>query len=287
MRRLASAVVATAFVVSGLQFGVPAAHAGVVAMSYLALGDSLSVGYQPGKGKTPVGYVDDLWRIERQEIPGLSLRNVGCVGETTHSLITGNNSECHYAAGSQLNAAVAFLQAHPNQVAFITIDIGSNDIVNRCLGNGGLIPRSCAVDLRPTLEARVTHIVETLETAAGGNVPIVGMTYNDPFVGAWGLVPGGKVVARTDQRAWVVFNAGLLSAYRAAGAAVADVSKTFRTHNFWDTVRVPGRGRLPVNAARICSWTWFCTRFFPDPHANRTGYRKIASTFHRRLEALP
>ena len=171
-------------------------------------------------------------------------------------------------------------------MAFITIDIGSNDIVNRCLGNDGLIPRSCAVDLRPALEARVTHIVETLETAAGGNVPIVGMTYYDPFVGAWGLVPGGKVVARVDQRAWVVFNAALLSGYRAAGAAVADVSKTFRTHNFWDTVRVPGRGRLPLNAARICSWTWFCTRFFPT--RTRTGRDTGGSQapFHRRLEAL-
>ena len=48
-------------------------------------------------------------------------------------MITGRKSQCHYAAGSQLDAAVAFLQAHPGQVAFITIDIGANDLVARCL----------------------------------------------------------------------------------------------------------------------------------------------------------
>ena len=48
-------------------------------------------------------------------------------------MITGKNSLCHYAAGSQLDAAVAFLEAHPGQVAFITIDIGANDLVERCL----------------------------------------------------------------------------------------------------------------------------------------------------------
>ena len=43
-------------------------------------------------------------------------------------MITGKHSPCHYAAGSQLDAAVAFLEAHPGQVAFITIDIGANDL---------------------------------------------------------------------------------------------------------------------------------------------------------------
>jgi lysophospholipase L1-like esterase len=287
MRRFASAVVAVAFVVSFVQVGVPAAHAGTASLSYLALGDSLSVGHQPGRGNTPNGYVDDLQRRFVQTIPGLFLRNVGCIGETSRSLIGGKSSLCHYGAGSQLNAAVAFLEAHPNQVAFVTIDIGANDLINQCLQDSGLIERACAVGLLPTLQARVTHIVEALDTAAGGTAPIVGMTYYDPLLGLWGLVPGGRAVARADQRAWSVFNAGLASAYRTAGAAVADVSKTFRTHDFWDTTVVPGRGRLPVNVARVCTWTWFCSpRFFTDFHANPTGYRKIATTFERKLKSL-
>jgi hypothetical protein len=280
-------VVAT-LVASMLQ-GTPAALAGGGGtVFYLALGDSLSVGHQPGRGNTTNGYVDDLWRSVRQRIPSLSLRKRGCIGETTRSMITGKHSLCHYAAGSQLNAAVSFLEAHPGQVAFITIDISSNDLFDRCVDFGaGLLERACTVDLLPRLQARLTHIIDALAAAAGPDVPIVAMTYYDPLLGFWGLVPGGRALARANQRVWAVFNHGLTTAYRGAGATVADVSRTFRTHDFADTVVVPGRGRLPVNVARACMWTWFCsTRFAGNPHANRTGYRKIARTFDRELQGL-
>ena len=67
-------------------------------------------------------------------------------------MITGVHSPCHYAAGSQLDAAVAFLEAHPGQVAFITIDIGANDLLNRCIDRTGLIDKACAVDLVPRIQ---------------------------------------------------------------------------------------------------------------------------------------
>ena len=134
MRRLWSAVVAATLIVSMLQGGIPAARAGGgETVSYLALGTSLTVGYQPGRGETAKGYVDDLRRSMQQQIPGLTLRNVGCPGETSRSMISGKHSLCHYAAGSQLDAAVAFLEAHPGQVAFITLEVGANDLVERCL----------------------------------------------------------------------------------------------------------------------------------------------------------
>jgi lysophospholipase L1-like esterase len=254
---------------------------------YLALGDSLSAGFQPD-GERNQGYVDDLFHSVRQQLDGLELRNVGCVGETSRSLITGRHSLCNYAAGSQLAAAVSFLEAHRGNVAFITIDIGSNDLVDRCLDpDTGAIVKACAVDLRPQLQKRVAHIVKALSVAAGPDVPIVGMTYYDPFLGYWGLVPGGRGLARDSQHAWAVFDAGLETAYRNAGAAVADVAATFRVDDFSHTVVVPDRGRLPVNVARTCEWTWFCTpEFAGDPHANRTGYKKIAGTFERELNRL-
>ena len=171
---------------------MPAAQAGGGAPTYyLALGDSLAAGFQPGKGETP-GYVGMLWRsVRNDQIPSLELRNVGCSGETSGSLITGNHSPCHYAAGSQLNAAVDFLEAHVGEVAFVTIDIGANDIVGQCFGPSGLIPTSCVADLRPGLKHRVRAIVDALATAAPG-VPIVGMRYYDPFLGLWGLDPRGS-----------------------------------------------------------------------------------------------
>ena len=113
------------------------------------------------------------------------------------------------------------------------------------------------------------------------------MTYYDPFLGYWGLVPGGRALARASQKAWAVFNDGLETAYRNSNAAVADVAKTFRIADFTDTRVVAGRGRLPVNVALTCEWTWFCsTEFAGDPHANATGYKKIARTFERKLNHL-
>jgi lysophospholipase L1-like esterase len=256
-------------------------------VSYLALGDSLSVGFQPNRGKTTEGYVDDLWRRVRQQIPALALRKVGCAGETSRSMITGINSPCHYAAGSQLNAAIAFLEAHPEQVAFITIDVGANDIVNRCLADTFKFVKKCAVDLIPRLQTRVMFIVSALRTAAGPGVPIVAMNYYNPFLGLWVAATNGRALARADQRVWTEFNAGLEGAYRNAGAHVADVAATFRIADFKDYVGLPDGERIPVNVARACTWTWFCSpRFFGDPHANQTGYRKVARTFVGVLKGL-
>ena len=257
-------------------------------ISYLSLGTSLALGYQPGKGKTKQGFVDELWRNIRQQIPGLGLRNVGCRGETSRSMITGENSRCHYRAGSQLDAAVNFLRAHPGQVAFITVEVGANDLVNRCFdGRTGLIDKACAVDQRPRLQRRLERIVGSLSSAAGEGVPIVGMTYYDPFLGLWGLIPRGRAMARADQRAWKVLNAGLTTAFERSGAQVADVAATFRIDDFRHTAVVRGRGRLPVNVALTCRWTWFCSPdSFTDPHANPRGHQKIANTFNRKLQRL-
>src|SRR5262245_5428698 len=100
---------------------------------YLALGDSLAVGVQPdATGQlrpTPQGYADDLHLLLRTVLPDLALAKLGCSGETTSSMITGQQSPCTYSAGSQLRQAVAFLQAHPNRVALITIDIGGDNLL--------------------------------------------------------------------------------------------------------------------------------------------------------------
>ena len=203
-------------------------------------------------------------------------------------MITGNGSPCTYDAGSQLDAAVAFLANHGGQVPFITIDIGGNDIINRCQNfDTGVLDRPCVVDLLPRLEERLTEIVDALRAAAGPDVPILGMTYYNPLLGFWGLVPNGRMLARKAARAFEAFNAGVTAAYENAGAVVADVATTFRIDDFSDTVVVPGRGRLPVNVAITCRWTWFCTdAHLGDFHTNTIGYRKIGRTFNRELQPL-
>jgi lysophospholipase L1-like esterase len=286
MRRLSSAIVMATLIVSTLQVGVPAARAGSGETFYLALGTSLAVGIQPNRGETSKGYVDVLWQRMSQSIPGLSLRNVGCSGETSSSMITGTHPHCRYPEGSQLDAAVAFLQTHPGQVAFITVEVGANDFIGRCLRDTYRIDRACAVGVLPRIQTRLTRIVDAL-AAAAPDVPIVGMTYYDPLLGLWGLVPGGRALARADARIWADLNATFTTAYTDAGANVADVATTFQVDDFTNTVVVPGRGELPVNVANACRWTWFCSpRFAGDPHANAIGYRKIADTFEQELATL-
>ena len=286
MRKLSTLFVAAALMVSMLQGGIPEAQAGSGETFYLALGTSLAVGFQPNQGETPKGYVDVLWRGMAQQIPGLSLKNVGCPGETSSSMITGTHPHCRYPEGSQLDAAVAFLRSHPAQVAFITVEVGANDFIGACLRDTGRLDRACAADLLPRLQTRLTRIVDAL-AAAAPNVPIVGMTYYDPLLGLWGLVPGGRALARADARIWADLNATFATAYGDAGATVADVAATFQVDDFTDTVVVPGRGELPVNVANACRWTWFCSpRYAGDPHANGIGYRKIADTFNQAIQAV-
>ncbi len=55
--------------------------------------------------------------------------DLGCPGEITTTFVHGG--KCPYAEGSQLAAAEAFLSAHQGQVAFVTIDIGGDDITGR------------------------------------------------------------------------------------------------------------------------------------------------------------
>ncbi len=208
----------------------------------MSLGDSLAASYMPGQGLTEKGYVEDLWRKTSDALPGLQMKKFACVGETTRSMVTGNHSECSYDEGSQLDAAVAFLTSHAGQVPFITIDVGANDILFHCFSRAGLLRHTCVMDLVPRVDERLTGIIDALRAAAGPNVPILGMTYYNPFLGFWGLVPHGRVLAKVAARGWTVLNTGLTDTYEAAGAVVADVATTFKIDDFVDTVLVPGRG---------------------------------------------
>lgn len=288
--RIAKGLVALAIVGNVVAVGMPASPAGARyggSAYYLALGDSLAAGFQPGQGDTEAGYVHDLWATFAERVPGLGLRNVGCDGETTRSMLTGTRSQCRYAAGSQLDAAVAFLEGHAGQLAFITIDIGVNDVFERCLARGPLLKRSCVRGVLPHVQARLTRILDALSAAAGPGVPIVAMTYYDPLLGFWGLVPGGRFLARASLRSFQELNVGLTTTYEDGGVAVADVAATFRIDDFEDTIVVAGRGPLPANVALTCRWTWFCSPSSAgDPHPNDKGYRRIAHTIEREVNAL-
>jgi len=269
---------------AGLRFSGPeAATTSHGSPFYLALGDSLAAGYQPGQGLTHEGYVHDIRRTFAERLGGLRLHNVACVGETSSSLITGKHSACRYAAGSQLSAALGFIARHPGDIAFVTVDVGGNDLFGHCLSRRGAFERACVLNVMPRVQRRLSRIFDTLRSALGPNVPIASMTLWDPFLGLW-LVPHGKRLARISLRAMKAANRGFISTYADAGVVTADVAATFRIADFDHSVAVPGLGKLPLNVANTCRWTWFCSsRFFFDPHPKRSGYHKIAHTFSRKL----
>src|SRR6201995_4317755 len=113
----------------------PAAVAGAAApVQYdMALGDSIAAG--TGASTSANDYVNLVYQHELATHPGLQLMNLSCGGATTGSVLNGPGWP--EATGPQLGDAEAFLRAHPGQVAFLTIDIGGND-VDGCFGSSGV-----------------------------------------------------------------------------------------------------------------------------------------------------
>jgi lysophospholipase L1-like esterase len=251
---------------------------------YLSLGDSAAAGFQP-RGTSSHGYADKLHQRVKATMPQLKLLKLGCPGETAESLISGTGSPCDYASGSQLNKAIRFLRAHPGHISFITINIGINDVLEPCLEGMTLaIDPLCVRREMPGLQANLASIIEALQDAAP-HVPIAGMSYWDPFLGLWTFddFPGlGNVVAVIDNQSMQELNAGLAATYRDEGALFADVAgpEYFNIGDFTHLVSTKW-GRVPVNVANTCKWTWFCpgTKFQGDPHPNTTGYGVVADAF--------
>ncbi|HCU93928.1 MAG TPA: SGNH/GDSL hydrolase family protein [Actinobacteria bacterium] len=269
-----------AAVITGCAGAGGSSHA-VPVTYYLSLGDSLSQGVQPDAAgvsvRTRDGYADQLYAALRPRHPGLRLVKLGCPDETTATMIHGGI--CSYPGGSQLAAAVSFLQAHRRKVSLITLDIGAND-PDSCITMPSVTKlATCVGKSMPRTAANLATIVTSLRQADPG-APIIAMNYYLPALAEWrhGLV--GQAFARLSELAAVGYNTLLTNAYKASGIRVADVFSAFHTTDFGE-VTVPGFGRLPRNVAAICQWTWECAAppRGPNQHANQAGYQVIARSF--------
>jgi lysophospholipase L1-like esterase len=248
---------------------------------YLSLGDSLAQGLQPIGGPHTnsaavgysQGYANQLFKQARDGGgEHLRLVKLGCGGETTASMIGESaDSLCpgDYDSGSQLGDAVEFLDEHPGQMAFITIDIGVNDIFV-CEGDP-----SCFI---PQIATNLPLILDTLRDHAGPDVPIVGMNYNSPFVADWFDDPAAGQFAAAQI---VMFNNFLESLYAGAGVPVADVESAFAVTDFTTQADLKGVGPVPLSVYNACTLTWFCTDppLGPDIHPNNSGYGVMAEAF--------
>jgi len=198
---------------------------------YRALGGSLAIGIQPdadGSNYTPTdqGYVDDLYAFFRARFPTLQLAKLGCSGETTASMYSGQDSPCYSVGASQLSQALEFLQTH--RVAVITIDIGADDLL-QCfdLHAVQVINQGCIASALQTAPGYLAGILSQLHTAAPKAL-IVGMNYYDPFLAAWLFGPTGQALASVSLGLVTTFNGELASIYRLHQVPMADVASTFQ-----------------------------------------------------------
>jgi lysophospholipase L1-like esterase len=259
---------------------------------YLALGDSLSQGMQPDLNGTTLdtnqGYANDLLALERKHIHNLKLVQLGCGGDTTTSMLTGqgNNAaakllHCDRQGGSQEAAAEHFLKTHhrKGQVPLITVDIGAND-VDGCATAADVI--SCVNSGLNTISTNLPKILAGLKKAAPKGTTFAGMTLYNPVLGGF-FSPAGTAthtLALASTALLTEVNKDLTTADTNGGFLTADVADAFKSYDSTDTVSWQGQ-QIPVNVATLCSWTWACQTppSGPNIHANKNGYQVIANAF--------
>lgn len=234
---------------------------------YLALGDSLAAGYQPGVGDDRTGgYVGGVLAGLQAQRRGddVTLVNLGCSGETTTTLLQGGL--CAYPEGSQLKAALAVLASPGPPVDVITVDVGANDLTG-CASPSG-VDQSCAEGAMAAVTGNLASALGQLRGAAP-SARIVVLDYYDPFLATWTLGPNGQALAQASAVSTAALNAAIAGVAQGVQAQVAPVSELFATDDF--TI---GAGQtLPRNVELICARTWMCER--SDIHTNDAGYEVL------------
>ncbi len=246
---------------------------------YVSLGDSYSVGYQPGLGATPgyAGYV--------AAHTGLTLKNFGCSGATTTSILLTMGCPIplqHTAGGvsyptrTQVAAADAFIAAHRGHIGLITVTIGANDVA----GCGAVSdPIACVRSVASKIQTNVTTLATVLRAAAGPGVPLIGSTYPDVILGALvhPTVPPSAFWVNLVQLSGVAFrllvNPSLAKSYSSAGGSLVDVTKATDAYVPLSRTVHTAYGTLPVAVASACALTQYCAK--GDIHGTTSGYDLI------------
>ncbi len=269
MRRCAAAVTAAVVTSLGFMWGTEARSPDY----YVAFGDSISYGFQTSKALAELppsafdtGYVDQVARHLQRAGRPLDVVNYSCPGESTRTIsrpciwrATGHALHDDYS-GPQLRAGLGFLRHRANEVRFVTIALGSNDIsdfVASCAPGDLACVQNTAPAAIAAYVARMSTILTRIHTAAPHAALIVVGLYD----------PNITQLAFADPL-FAQLNLGLREVSVAAGAHFADVMARFN----------PTAGETDT----LCRLTLLCTD--GDAHPSDTGYRVIAK---RVLAALP
>jgi lysophospholipase L1-like esterase len=304
MRKTTLLLAVIALVVAGaLPAGADAHESNV----HLALGDSVAAGTQQPQPFTDNSYVNNLFKRVGDDLGLTGLVNLACPGDDTFEMVddlaaeaadpAGVGSACYGAVtapwigpswgSSQLDAAVAYLMAHPGEVGLITLTVGANDV----LACDTTLPPDefslCVAAQLGQIGANLPVIVATLQSVAPG-VPIVAMNYYNPQLAYWLTGPSGQALAAASLDLTTAFNGTLEYIYGLFGVPVADVE------HYFGTFRTAGR-KYPVNVRLVCKYTRMCESDGmggyvlsdwstapgpqPDIHPSTRGYRRIATAF--------
>jgi lysophospholipase L1-like esterase len=237
---------------------------------YLALGDSITYGFQPTKAKPgasprafDTGYVDVFAARLRKLSPAIRVVNYGCPGESTVTFTRGgcpafvDRIKLHDAfRGSQLKAALIFLNAHPEEVSPITLTLFGNDwlplLLDTCKGSVVCV-RKHAPSATASFASRLDSILGRLRAAAPTADIIV--------TGAWNPDPNQLQELRPTYRA---LEESIARVAKASGVHVARMIPVFNP-----------TGNVRVQKARLCALTFICSK--GDPHPTDAGYRAMAN----------
>jgi len=235
---------------------------------YVALGDSLAAGYQPGGAELRDTAYPAL-TATRLGAGGdaLTLENLGCSGETTTSLLKGG--KCDFAAGSQLEQAEKLLRTS-DDVSLVTIDIGGNDLL-RCVRGGARVDTACVTAGVGTVKKNLPTILKRLKAAAGDDVPVLVLGYYNPWLAAKALNQPIKGVDAA-AKAYTALSTAIESAAKTSDTTFVGLDQAFSTNDTTPT-KVNGRS-VPKNAAAICTLTNICTA--ADIHLTDEGAATVA-----------
>jgi hypothetical protein len=247
---------------------------------YLVVGASASLGFQPtgivghNGARTNTGYANDVVAMEARRGIDLSLRQIGCPGETTYSMLhTGDH--CYTGSGSQRRAAAIYLGAHHDEAGLVSIDLGFND-VRTCLWRA--VPdQTCFNSGLAQIRANLPAVLTMLKGEVGAHTHFVGLIYADPFLADYLKATSSPAAARETLVMIHQLDAVLTGIYLAANVPVANVAGAYRIDN--ENSIAWNNQTLPMNVYYACSWTWMCRAapWGPDDHPNNEGYRAIAN----------
>jgi len=269
-----------------------ARHALVTKPYYLSLGDSYSIGYQPG---FPGGGGSPGFTKYVATYTGTTLENFGCGGATTGSLLSSigcgdpaATNAVAYPTTTQEQAALAFIAAHPGKVGQVTVEIGGNDITGCVSQPTQALIVACVVANAATMQTNVTTLVgdlaAALSTAGDTTARIFGLTYPDVILGDYVFPSGSPNVALANLSVTAfdsIVNPDLLAAYSSVGVGrfVNVTMAPYLKATTGDdtpltmTTKLLPYGVIPDSVWEICKLTYFCT--LGNIHANSRGYTFI------------